>query len=93
MGAEKLNPEEKAFIMRIMSAKKYDTLWYELACLVPCTIIIVLGMINDSYIAIALGLVTYLLFRMRSIHDSVSTLPVLQSILTKTTTENEEPPA
>ena len=92
MSLPSFSPEEKQYIAKVMSAGKYDILWYELSCLVPCTVILVLGMINGSYTAIAAGLIVYLLFQARNLHYQSQRLPVLQSIFSKLAKEDEESP-
>jgi hypothetical protein len=58
-------------------------LWHDLSCLIPCTVIVILGVINNSYTAIGTGLFVYLLFWLRSTLYQMKQLPMLISILSK----------
>ena len=78
-----LNEDEKHYIKGILSMNRYDAVWMELSCFVPCAILVVLGMINDSYAALGSGLLVYFLFQMRNHFSQARHLSTLQSIFLK----------
>ncbi len=73
-----------------MATGRYEAMWFELSCLIPCAIIVILGLINDSYVAMGSGLIVYLLFQFRTIAYQTKQLPRLQAIFAKLEKDDAE---
>ena len=78
-----LTTEEKQIIDRIVSARKWDFLFQDLAYLVPCAIIIILSVIYGSIIGAFVGLVTYAILHLWTTVRQCKSMPLLQSAIKK----------
>ena len=79
----KLTEEERRLVQRIKLADKWENLWWDLSCLVPCFILVGVGIWNNSLALAFTGLGVYLVFRMRADVHQAKHIPVFKSLCEK----------
>jgi len=86
-----LTKEERALLLYIEVADKWDYLLQDLSLLIPSSIIIGLGVYYNSPVVIVIGMVVYASFAIRSTFNQVKMLKVLKSLLHKLSLEKDTP--
>jgi hypothetical protein len=80
---ENLTKEEEKILNRIESTGRWEYLFHDLAYFVPCAIIIFLGVVYKSFIAVFIGLITYAILRLWTSIMQSKQLPLLKSGIEK----------
>jgi hypothetical protein len=78
-----LSKNELNLLNRIKDASKWDSVWWELSYIVPSSLLVLLGTLNESKRTTIIGLVTYLVFHSRMIIHQFRSVPVLKGLCEK----------
>jgi hypothetical protein len=79
----KLTEEERRLLQKVKLADKWETLWWELSCVIPCFILVGVGIWNDSLALAFTGLGVFLFFRLRADVYHARQIPVFKSLCEK----------
>jgi hypothetical protein len=83
MKDKNLTTEEAKVLSRIELAGKWDILFYDLAHLVPCSIIIIISAIYNSTVGIFIGLITFSVLHLWTSISQCKSMPAFKSAIIK----------
>jgi hypothetical protein len=75
-----LTDQERRLVQRVKITDKWDGLWWKLSYLVPCMVIVGIGIWNDSGMVAITGLVIFLVFQGRSEFHQAKQFPVFKGL-------------
>ena len=75
--------EETNLIKQLESASRWDNLIYDLSVLVPCFIIMGVGLHFGSPLTVVVGMIVYAVIRLRVLINDVRYAPLMKSIFSK----------
>ena len=78
--------EEVTLVYRMRSGGRWDNLSYDLTIMIPCYIIMALGLYNQSTASVVIGMCVYAILRLRVAYESGKSYPLMESIWSKVET-------
>ena len=75
--------EQKYLIKRLGSASRWDNLLHDLSVLVPCFIIMGVGLHFESPLTVVVGMIVYAVIRLGVLLNDIKSIPLMNSVFSK----------